>query len=279
MNQPLPGIYRSSLSFEQGFTRIPNEWLRDPNLGFRAKGLLAYLLSHEVGYTITIGQIERETGDGRHAIRSAIDELVASGYLRTERTHDERGWNAGLAWFLQDPNPKSENPKLENPRLENQTALEDNLLKKKTLKELNDHFEKFWSVYPLKQAKGAARRAFEKAAQVADFETIIAGAVAYAGDPNRSPSFTKHPATWLNAECWADGPLPERVMSAEEKKQLELDELQKRRERDREQRALRDAQMKAEQEAIARDLEANPVPKCEHGRILYLCRVCTPIKS
>lgn len=173
MKQVVPGIYRSQLSFEQGFTRIPNQWLRDPNIGFRAKGLLAYLLSHEIGYTITIGQIERETGDGKSAIRSAIDELVSAGYLSVERTHDERGYNAGLAWYLQDPNPKSENPTLENPTLENRTTLEENLFKKKTNKELNVHFESFWKLYPRKQGKGEARRAFTRAFESAGLELSL----------------------------------------------------------------------------------------------------------
>lgn len=277
MNQALPGIYRTQLSFEQGFTRIPNTWLRDPNLGFRAKGLLAYLLSHEVGYTITIGQIERETGDGRHAIRTAIDELVDAGYLRTERTHDERGWNAGLAWFLQDPNPKSENPTLENPTLENHPALEENLFKKNTLKELNVHFQEFWSIFPRKQGKGKAREAFLKALDVVDVETLLKGARRYADDPNRVDAFTTMPATWLNQERWDDEPLPERVLSAEERKQLERDELAARRAREQALREEQHAREKAEREAFEREKAENPVPKCEHGRVLYLCRVCSPV--
>jgi len=120
----LPGIYRAGLDFERGFTRIPNYWLRDSRISFKAKGLLAYLLSHEIGYTITLGQIERETGDGKSAIRATVSELEDAGYLMTQRTTDERGYNAGLAWFLQDPNPKCENPTLENPTLENRMWIE-----------------------------------------------------------------------------------------------------------------------------------------------------------
>lgn len=65
-------------------------------------------------------------------------------------------------------------------------------------------FDEFWAVYPLRKAKGAAKTAWGKALKRATAEVIIAGAVAYAEDPTRKPEFTKHPATWLNADCWTD---------------------------------------------------------------------------
>ncbi len=131
MNKPKPGIFRGKLHFESQFTQIHNAWIRDPNISYKAKGLLTYLLSHEIGYTITIGQIIRESGDGKQAVRSALEELIQAGYLETQRTTDERGYNAGLAYFIKDPqNPKSENPTLDNPTLDNRTALENNLNKK-----------------------------------------------------------------------------------------------------------------------------------------------------
>jgi hypothetical protein len=34
--------------------------------------------------------------------------------------------------------------------------------------------------------------------------------VRYRDDPNRVQEFTKHPATWLNGDCWLDDPLPPR---------------------------------------------------------------------
>lgn len=125
------GIYRPQLPFEANFTQLPNRWLRDPNLSMQAKGLLAYFMSHDYGFRLGFNQILRENRDGKHAIRSAIGELIAAGYLITERTTDARGYNAGLLYVLFDPqNPKSENPTLENPTLENQTAYIENKLNK-----------------------------------------------------------------------------------------------------------------------------------------------------
>jgi len=73
-------------------------------------------------------------------------------------------------------------------------------------------FDRFWHAYPRATAKGQARAAWPTAVRAAGgIEVIVAGAERYAADPNRDDRFTKHPATWLRAECWADPPLPPRA--------------------------------------------------------------------
>lgn len=217
MQHVTPGIHRERLTFELNFTQIPNDWLRDKRISFKSKGLLAYLLSHEVGYNITLGQIERETNDGRAAIRSAIDELEAAGYLKTETTKDANGYNSGLAYFIQEP--KCENPTLENPTLENRTAYrEQKDIKNKTNKETYGHFfEKFWELYPRKTGKAAAERAWRKATVNHDPGDILQGADRLANDPNLPPKqYIPHPATWLNDGRWDDEPYPARKLTGSE---------------------------------------------------------------
>jgi len=67
-------------------------------------------------------------------------------------------------------------------------------------------FERFWSVYPKRVAKEAARKAFARAAgNGTDVEALIAGAQRYAVErQDQDPKYTKHPATWLNGGCWED---------------------------------------------------------------------------
>lgn len=72
-------------------------------------------------------------------------------------------------------------------------------------------FEDFYRAYPRHEGVGAARTAWAKAIKKADPAAILAGAQRYAADPNRSPEFTKTPGPWLNAERWADEPLPPRA--------------------------------------------------------------------
>lgn len=71
-------------------------------------------------------------------------------------------------------------------------------------------FEAFWKAYPRKVAKGAAIKAWNKALKDgADPQTIIGAAAFYALERKmQDPTYTKHPATWLNAACWQDEPDP-----------------------------------------------------------------------
>ncbi len=89
-----------------------------------------------------------------------------------------------------------------------ETELETEIETKKAKEKASSRFAEFWSVYPRKHDKRTAESAFERAVKRATADAIIAGARQYAGDPNREASFTKHPATWLNADAWANGPLP-----------------------------------------------------------------------
>ena len=88
--------------------------------------------------------------------------------------------------------------------------------------ETPDLFSSFWSVYPIKVGKQAAKKAWDKAIKIEKPDVIIEGAKRYAEDPNRHPSFTAHASTWINAGRWADAPLPERIKTPEEKRAEEL---------------------------------------------------------
>jgi len=72
-------------------------------------------------------------------------------------------------------------------------------------------FEAFWSTYPRRVGKGAARKAYEKAIKITTPEAIMAGLhrqLAYYA--TREQQFIPHPSTWLNQERWADDPQPSR---------------------------------------------------------------------
>jgi len=66
-------------------------------------------------------------------------------------------------------------------------------------------FEDWWKVYPKKDDKGHALKAFEKTRKSGiPLETLLAGAKRYRDDPKRDPKFTKNAATWLTGQCWLD---------------------------------------------------------------------------
>lgn len=65
-----------------GFTAVPNHWLRDPQLSYKGKGLLAAIASHRDDYELTIDQLIAESKDGKDAVATAMRELERAGYLR-----------------------------------------------------------------------------------------------------------------------------------------------------------------------------------------------------
>lgn len=66
-------------------------------------------------------------------------------------------------------------------------------------------FERFWSVWPRRQAKGSARAAWAKAVKKASPEVIIQAATLYGNSPYKpEQQFIPMPATWLNGERWLD---------------------------------------------------------------------------
>ena len=69
-----------------GFVVLPNETVNDKRLSFRARGLLAYLIGRPPGWRFATERIAKESGgplaEGRDAVRSAMRELIALGYLR-----------------------------------------------------------------------------------------------------------------------------------------------------------------------------------------------------
>ena len=207
-------LIRGHHSFDDHFTQIPNDWLRDSRISLGAKGLLAQLLSHAPGWRISQENLAFANGVGRDAIRTLINELLEAGYLmRSEdRERNEKGYLGGYTYTTQDPSgePTLDKPTQDNP-LHKNNILKNNNLKNNERIYSDLEFDSFWESYPKKVDKGAALRAFRRAIKNLDPAVVIAGAKAYAEDPNLpEKQFIKNPATWLNAEAWANGPLPKR---------------------------------------------------------------------
>jgi len=68
-------------------------------------------------------------------------------------------------------------------------------------------FDDFWQLWPRKEAKANALKAWEKAVRKTTPDEIIAGARRLTDSPYRPETrFIPHAATWLNAERWNDPP-------------------------------------------------------------------------
>ena len=63
------------------FTRIPNAAINS-GLSLKGLGLLVFMLSKPDGWNFTERGLMSQLGTGRHALASAMDELIQRGYVR-----------------------------------------------------------------------------------------------------------------------------------------------------------------------------------------------------
>ena len=266
------GIQRIYKSESTQFTTVPNWVVRDPNYTPNAFRLLAYLLSHQDGYELTYGQIERQTSLGRYAINQAAKFLIAEGWLEWEQEQGSNGQWLAKTWILKDPNSMIPLPNESttesfhygtiNGHKEEQVK-EKNTNKRKTLLEQdNVFFEEFWSAYPKKADKRPAQKAFASALKRSTFDELMAGVIAYKElVKDTDVKFIKNPATWLNADAWENEIQPSAESEAAERARL------------RKQRDLQASKQFLEEQQRQAEL-AKPPPNCEHGVSIVRCRKC-----
>lgn len=66
-------------------------------------------------------------------------------------------------------------------------------------------FGEFYELYPHRVARRAASKAYRAALSRAAGDVILSGAMRYAiATQGKDRKYVKHPATWLNSDCWMD---------------------------------------------------------------------------
>jgi hypothetical protein len=260
-------IIRGHHEFDDFFTRIPNDWVRDKRLSLKAIGLLVQLLSHAPGWRVSIQTLANANSCGVDLIRAAVKELINAGYIRRRQERVDTRFGEAV-YETCDPSlgfPITGKPSSENP------TPKKNIVKKNIEKNVyaDDLFETFWATYPRKVGRQAAYKAFLTLLVTNDPAIIVAGCAAYAQDPNLPPKqFVPYPATWLNRYGWLDEALPHRELTADQKQEREQEAITQRRERDQ---ALSEELRKLDREA--KD-NAAPIPICKHGKSLPRCLPC-----
>lgn len=279
-------IIRGKHSFDGQFTQIPNAWLRDKRLSYKARGLLAELMSHAPGFEVSRERLSRSGQDGDRAVRTAIAELESAGYLERSQSRSSTGQMGAAVWITKDPfAPSVQNAPAGNAPAGNATSKnkEDKKIEVKkgsyAQDELERLFDSFWQKYPRHVGKSKARQVFVKLLETGtDAQDLIAGAERLAADPNLPPmQYVPHATTWLNREGWNDDPYPERQLSIAERKFLAEEEAAQRAKLLRERQERERLEREAEDQRRREDLEKNPVTRCEHDRIIWVCPVCSPV--
>lgn len=86
---------------ENPYVQIDHRPLNDDRLSWKAKGLLAYLLSKPADWQIVSEDLIKRSRDGRDAIQAAMKELRDFGYATLETVKTETGV-AGKRWTVRE---------------------------------------------------------------------------------------------------------------------------------------------------------------------------------
>lgn len=100
----------------KNYTVIHNEFLKRTDLSWKAKGLLAYILSLPDDWNINLTEIEKNATDGAASFKSGWKELREAGYVERIAVR-EKGTNKIIRWdtVVREKSHKSKTHPLENP--------------------------------------------------------------------------------------------------------------------------------------------------------------------
>ncbi len=134
-------IFRTCKNKSNPYVIMDKRFLSDTNLSWKAKGILAYLLSKPDDWIIRESDIVAHARDGRDAIRAGLRELVAHRYIWKRQRKGENGqWGSTECLIFEVP-PASEEelvkrlsqvgidagtPLTENPSTGNPVTAEEN---------------------------------------------------------------------------------------------------------------------------------------------------------
>jgi len=124
------------------FVIVRNEVARDERISYRARGLLIAILSRPDNWTIRAEQLASESSvEGRDAVRTALKELQAAGYLVSNKVRNSDGQ---IQWesVVYDSPQSAESPETENPSPVKPASVELATVSQAPLEELSTRTEK-----------------------------------------------------------------------------------------------------------------------------------------
>ena len=95
-------IIKTKYKTHDPFVRLAKSIVDDPNLSWKAKGILSYCMSKPDDWTIRVKEMQRHATDGSDSLRSGISELVEAGYCQTLQLVDGEGKFIGYQYTFAD---------------------------------------------------------------------------------------------------------------------------------------------------------------------------------
>jgi len=111
-------VFRST--HVKNYTVFRNELIDNPDLSWKAKGILLYLLSKPPTWKVMMADIINHAKDGKEAVQSRLKELQQAGYLVKRRVTDPKTgkvirWETHVFEEPQHPESVPLSPDPENP--------------------------------------------------------------------------------------------------------------------------------------------------------------------
>lgn len=95
-------FFRKAKGAENPYVMMPKAILGDTSLSWKAKGLLAYLLSRPDDWQVWEKDLVARSRDSRDSVRSAVKELIQAGYILRERIQGEKGRFEGYEYTVME---------------------------------------------------------------------------------------------------------------------------------------------------------------------------------
>ncbi|WP_155590908.1 DnaD domain protein [Lysinibacillus cavernae] len=134
-------IYR--VTKKENFVVLDKGFLNDDQLSWKAKGLLAYMLSLPDDWSFSLSDLATRSKCGREATASIVDELIQAGYLQKAQERTKNGKFGKVEFFVfETPKcaamPSTGNSSTVAPQTEKPTLLNNELLNNQLLKNIDD---------------------------------------------------------------------------------------------------------------------------------------------
>lgn len=164
-------------------------------------------------------RLAQDTGLTERTVRTSLASLESKGYISRRRRERDDGTRTSDEYQIHtEPNRKPF--PVEEPDNRKSTTGQPETISgqykpiglsepvsepSETRARVLHEFDDWYSAYPHKVGKGAARTAFAKARKIAGLPTLKAGLAAYVRTKPPDRAWC-NPATWLNQERWTDQP-------------------------------------------------------------------------
>lgn len=105
------------------FTQIERDTVNDSRLSFKARGVLIWLLDKPDDWRSNSEAIAHNSIDGRDAVRSALTELETLGYLKREKSQDDKGQWMTIVTVYESPTKAQVAPETDYPASVNRSSV------------------------------------------------------------------------------------------------------------------------------------------------------------